>query len=353
VSLGGATVMGPAYLRRGAIFESELDLVNATIDRSLDMSGSRFARPVSLDSATVKGGTFLRRGAIFEDALDLTGASIGSDLDLSDASFASTVRLTNARIGAELRLGSKDQPPARWGGGPLILRNTHCASLQDRWPTTKEPEAPSWPAEIDLEGFTYDLLGGLFGGGGGPADMRARPSSSYAAWLERDRPFSPQPYEQLAKVLRASGEPGKANDILYAARERQRRDYRDAGKWGKWLGMSVLKWAIGYGFGRRYFRALGWVALFTAIGTLLLHSCGEQPEKDWLALAFASFDQLLPAVTLDRAHEKLFSIATGTAETGSFVQPAGLIMYFYVHKLIGWLLGIFLLAGLAGLTQRS
>ena len=35
------------------------------------------------------------------------------------------------------------------------------------------------------------------------------------------------------------------------------------------------------------------------------------------------------------------------------MQPAGLIMYFYVHKLIGWLLGIFLLAGLAGLTQRS
>jgi hypothetical protein len=181
--------------------------------------------------------------------------------------------------------------------------------------------------------------------------MRARPASSYVAWLARHRPFSPQPYEQLAKVLRASGEPGKANDILYAARERQRRDYGDAGKWGKWLGMSVLKWAIGYGLGRRYFRALIWVALFTAIGALLLRFLGHQPEKDWLTLAFASFDQLLPAITLDRAHDALFSSAAGA--DASYAQPAPLIRYFYVHKLIGWVLGIFLVAGLAGLTQRS
>jgi hypothetical protein len=183
--------------------------------------------------------------------------------------------------------------------------------------------------------------------------MRARPASSYVAWLARHRPFSPQPYEQLAKVLRAGGEPGKANDILYAARERQRRDYRQPKSFGKWLGLSVLKWTIGYGLGPRYFRALLWVALFTVFGTVLLQVHGNQPEKGWPALAFASFDQLLPAVTLDGAHEKLFSLATGKAATDGFAQPAGLVMYFYVHKLVGWLLGIFLLAGLAGLTQRS
>ena len=148
-------------------------------------------------------------GASFKETVDLSGASIGADLDLSDADFAATVHLTNARIGSELRLGSEGHPPARWASGPLIMRNTRCASLQDRWPTKTESETASWPDRIDLEGFTYDLLGGLLGSGGGPADMRARPASSYVAWLARHCPFSPQPYEQLAKVLRASGRAGQ------------------------------------------------------------------------------------------------------------------------------------------------
>lgn len=314
------------------------------------MTGANFAGPVILESARITSSALLDDGVNFEGTVYLSGASIGADLDLSNAGFASTVDLTNTRIGAQLRLGTIYLSEAGWGSsGALILRNTHCTSLQDRWPTRNEPEAPIWPTKIDLEGFTYDLLGGWAGADGGPADMRARPASSYVAWLARHRPFSSQPYEQLAKVLRASGEPGKANDILYAARERQRRDYRQAGEWQQWLGMSLLSATTGYGLGRRYFRALLWVAAFTLLGTELLRLYGNQLEQGWLALAVASFDQLLPAITLDRAHEKLFSAAS----TNGFEQPAWLIGYFYLHKLIGWLLGIFLLAGLAGLTQRS
>jgi len=350
LDLNSARIAEALSLAFGTSFKDTVDLAGTNIGGRLVMRGASFAGAVSLNGTTVTGPAFLDDGASFKGEVDLTGASFGSDLVLSNADFASTVRLTNAHIGSELRLGSKVQPAARWGSGPLELRNTRCASLQDRWPTKKEPEeASAWPAAIDLEGFTYDLLGGLLGGGGGPADMRARPAPSYEAWLARHRPFSPQPYKQLAKILRASGDPGKANDILYAARERQRDDCRQAGEWGKWLGMSLLKATIGYGLGRRYFWALRWVALFTLLGTLLLHFFGNQPEQGWLALAFASFDQRLPAITLDRAHEKLFSAAS----TGGFVQPGWLVGYFYVHKLIGWLLGIFLLAGLAGLTQRS
>lgn len=167
--------------------------------------------------------------------------------------------------------------------------------------------------------------------------------------MARHRPFSPQPYEQLAKVLRASGEPDKADDILYAARERQRRGYRNDRERRKWLFMEAQKWTIGYGLGLRYFRVLFWVALFTLLGTELLRLFGNQPDHSWLQLFFASFDQLLPAITLDPSHEALFT----TAPTDGSPQPAGLIIYFYIHKLFGWLLGIFLLAGLAGLTQRS
>jgi len=281
------------------------------------------------------------------------------------------VRLTNARIAGELRLGADRLPPAEWLVGSLILRNCHCASLQDRWPTRKHPGADSWPKKIDLEGFTYDQLGGLLGGGDGPWNMRKRPSGAYVAWLARDQPYSPQPYQQLARVLRETGEPAKANDILYEARKRQQAEACDGTLRGAlgWFGLFLLKWTIGYGLGMRYFRVLAWVILLTLIGAALLHYFGAQSEKEWGPLLFASFDQLLPVVTLDNAHADLFSNKTVAApealpqDSGSqaggetveavLVQPAWLIGYFYVQKLVGWLLGLFLGAGLAGLTQRN
>ena len=108
--------------------------------------------------------------------------------------------LTNARIGAELRLGSKGPRAGALGKRrTLILRNTHCASLQDRWPTTKEPEAPAWPAEIDLEGFTYDLLGGLLG-----RRRRAGRHAGAAGVVLRGVAGAPSPV--LAAALRAAGE---------------------------------------------------------------------------------------------------------------------------------------------------
>ena len=34
-------------------------------------------------------------------------------------------------------------------------------------------------------------------------------------------------------------------------------------------------------------------------------------------------------------------------------QPYGVLVYFYVHKILGWVLGSFLVAGLGGLTQKN
>ena len=53
--------------------------------------------------------------------------------------------------------------------------------------------------------------------------MMARPVKSYLQWLDRDPSASPQRYEQLARFFRQAGDPRKANDILYEARERRRR----------------------------------------------------------------------------------------------------------------------------------
>ena len=71
---------------------------------------------------------------------------------------------------------------------------------------------------------------------------------------------------------------------------------------------------------------------------------------------FASFDQLLPIITLDKAHDALiFGDATAKPCVAPCIapQPYLVMIYFYAHKIIGWVLGSFIVAGLAGLTQRS
>ena len=57
----------------------------------------------------------------------------------------------------------------------------------------------------------------------GVADMPDRPAASYIEWLAGDPGSSPQPYEHLARRFHEAGEPYKSNEVLYAARERQRR----------------------------------------------------------------------------------------------------------------------------------
>ena len=228
--------------------------------------------------------------------------------------------------------------------------------LQDWWQSESEN---AWPETYWLEGFTYDRLGAI--SKANEADMLDRSVTSYIQWLDKDLSSSAQPYEQLACLFRETGEPYKGADILYAAKERRRRNawstvegvgHAKRREWLRTLGLSMLCWTIGYGLGHRYFRSLWWVAGFTLLGTMVLMVFGSYCSTNWVPLFFASFDQLLPIITLDKAHDTLIF---GDTLAIPYVapQPYGVRIYFYVHKILGWVLGAFLVAGLAGLTQRD
>ena len=127
-----------------------------------------------------------------------------------------------------------------------------------------------------------------------------------------------------------------AEHILYANREHQRRDSNTT--WGRWLLLSGLWLVFGYGYGWRSFLTLLWAMLFVFIGTAVLYMSREL-DRDGNRLGFwYSLDMLLPAIHLREQHYEV-DLRTGAR------------YYFYIHKIIGYTLAFFLLAGLSGLIN--
>lgn len=315
------------FMRGSASFKKDINLIGARVGGTLDMKSSSFEGEVEMDDFTL-GSNLIMNEATFTGEVRLRAAEIGGLIDLSDSIF-NKLNLSGTHIAGELWLYSSDGPTRWLDGGELILRNTRVTTFQDGILDKED----AWPAAIQLAGFSYDRLGGSLGSAR-EADMLARDSDWYINWLARDPGYSPQPYEQLAAVFRASGYPSKANDILYAGRERERKNAIGAFR----LGLEALKLTIGYGLGKRYFRALWWVAGLVALGMVVLRISGEG-IRNRMPYGFAfSLDHLLPVIHLRKYH---FDITLhGWAR-----------YYFYVHKLMGYVLASFLIAGMAGLTQ--
>ena len=349
LDMGSLQVDGILLMTDGARF-AEVRLVSARVGDQLSMGGSTFTGKLDMESLEV-GSTLFMRDATFERTIDMVFASIGSNLDLRGASLGSpepggstVLDLTGTNVKSELMLGMSAARQTLWKpNSRLTLRNTRIGAMRDH--------EDAWPDRLELDGFTYERLGGL-GSKDPENDMGRRPVEWLSKkWLERDPTHSPQPFRQLADVLRAAGHTTKANAILYEGRVRERKvsfQKRASGKWferpaiAKWLGLGLLNWTIGHGLGARYFRVLYWVAGLTAIGTLVLATSGATADKTTFWMAACSFDQLLPLIELKKVYgEFVQNEITGFGE-----------VYFYLHKIMGYVLGSFLVAGLGGLTQR-
>jgi hypothetical protein len=332
------------FLSDGATFHGEVRLTDATVGGHLDASNSTFRSALKMESLKVAQNLILR-GGTFEDEVRLTGAEIGGDLDLSGARFHGNVDASSTVIDRELRLGNSWSAPPRWEPTAwLILRNTSVAALQDRLDRVPAG-APhdAWPGDqrLQLDGFSYVRLGGL--GGEDTSEMMGRPTSWYTDWLRRDPTFTPQPYRQLASVFREAGADGKANEILCELREREREEAWRQQNYVQWFKLSALKWVIGYGIGGGSFRALFWAGLFTLFGAWVLWSGSGmiRATKSRTWCVWASLDEILPIVQLDQEHEALINEGL----------EGWRLYYFYVHRVVAFILGSFVIAGLAGLTQ--
>src|SRR6266446_4088012 len=325
VVLTGARVGGYLDLR-GAKVTGKLDMSGFRVDQSLGMSDeaefadvvlavARVGNSLGLSGAKVTGHLdcyglevgqqVLMDHATFGDSINCRIAKIQGDLHLSDSRFKKDVDLSGAEIGGFLYLDS-----AQWSDGiTLVLRDAKVGII----PTL----ADTWTPKLDLDGFSYR--------GAGAADK-------FKSWLGRLDRYAPQPYDQLASVVESQGNRALATEIRYSGRERERSEAMGTA----WAGLTTLKWVIGYGY-YPYF-AMFWVIGLVMVGALILRVSDEGRRNGMPYGLTYSFDLLLPIIRLRESHYQI--------DLKTWAR-----YYFYGHKIMGYLLASFLIAGLAGLTK--
>lgn len=271
-------------------------------------------------------GSLLLLDLTNESWLLLGGASIERDIEMSGGSFQK-VDANNVTVHGEFRtIPIKDHGVIWRRNSILILRNAAITKILF--------DGSSWPESTDIRGLTYKEFAFLTSSASREGwDVGQVSVSSYEKWLERAVPYSPQPYIQLAQILRERGDGAAAKEIRIAERERARSALPFGAAW-LWETSKYLVIGHGYDFEGAWIA----VAVLLIVGRLVLYF-SQKAKAERFGMAY-SFDLLLPIVRLREAHYKVD------------LEPR-IRAYFYFHRLMGYVLASFLIAGLSGLAKTG
>ena len=291
-----------------------LGMHSAKIGSSVDLAGAIATKEISMAFARIEG------------SLDIRGTTLGA------------LNLFGASIAGALRLGQLDQDmPMRWikeGGEPgsLSLRNTTIANLAD----TKD----AWPPEgyLHLDGFSFARLDSHSG------DARARSMKEWDQLIRRDRDYSPTPYEKLTAALVAAGDRDAADEMRHFGRVRQHESEKN---WWSWISSGFLRYVAGFGIGHYTFFVLIWVVVITAAGgAYLWQSVPEAARRGRLWCCGATLNRLLPVIEINKEFTDFFNDPDRKRLTHRENFAFSLI------GIVGWVLGLILIAAVSGLTPK-
>jgi len=371
VSFDGVTCIGELVLN-DATLNGSLFCVDALMDAGLGKH-ALFA-----DRLSLKGSVLLNRARVTGE-VRLQGATLGGDLECIDSSLTGleggdAIYALQLRVQGGFYLRGESRVEGR-----VDLRGVEVGILSD--------EPACWPGRgnLDLDRFRY----GAIIGASVPVTALER-----LKWLAlqypvgQDGDFRPQPYEQLAKVLREMGHREDARLVLIEKERLQRADRRRrlrkrwlfedayfASVWDRFLG-----WVMGYGY-----RPLGvlWPLAAVLIAGWFVFGSAEargafvpgnpvvQTSDAWTGCAptapqgqmacflatpqgaaypaFNAFiysaDVLLPVVDFGVATHWTPDTRTGF---GWFVQ-----VYLWWQIFVGWGLSLLAIAGLSGLVKSD
>lgn len=258
--LQGLTVGGSIDLRGTQLTEPDeteqgrwaVDLRSAQVARSLQLAAHR-------DRAFDAAGGIALDGAVIKRRVDLTGAvlrSLGPDRIALDA--------------GDVTVDELSLTPAVPPDGKVVLRGAHCGTLGDT------PEFWAATDGIELEDFRYDALDDPIG-----LHDDAAVDARLARLRHAMRGYRPGPYDQLAAMLRASGNEEHADTVLL---RKQQYRYDSLARGYGLVGAGVRLWSwlqrsmVGYGY--RPVRALAWLVMLLIAGSLWFGLRGDDCTAD-------------------------------------------------------------------------
>jgi hypothetical protein len=147
--------------------------------------------------------------------------------------------------------------------------------------------------------------------------------------------------------MTAHGDPDHAAGVLYYGRVRETQLAWQDGAYQTWLMLAALNVATGYGLGTYTFRAFWWITFLTAVGVVLLAWSPGAGGKSLVWRTGAALTRLLPGIELNKEFTDFFDDPDRRRMKGWQVAV------FSAFVVIGWVLGLFLVAAMTGLTQHS
>ena len=100
--------------------------------------------------------------------------------------------------------------------------------------------------------------------------------------------------------------------------------------------MTLQRLIIGYGY--QNFLSFYWLLLFVVLGWFVIWQNNEGRSRSASWRFIYSLDMILPIIQLDERNYQI--------NLSGFA-----LYYFYLHKLVGYVLASFIVAGLSGLTK--
>jgi hypothetical protein len=348
LAMDRAVIKVGLFMNEGKFMSARMHL--AQVDGVLDMREVEFQEKLTMDGASITVGLFMNEGKFKSARLHVV--QVGGPLTMQQAEFEKPVSMERLRVRGDLHLrGAKFKKGAgvcyATVGGHILCEETEFESLNlsdtkaDAFYDGKlrGSDEDIWPDDLNLDRFTYNHLRGD-ARRQDTLDLTDRPASWFATWLAKQKKYSPLPYQQCAKVLREAGQPGKANEVLYAGKERERLEAAKKGEKGRYWWLTFLWATIGYGLGKRFFRRPAIIAgILWVVGLIF---CLATPEADkhsfFWSMGF-SLNRLIPLVDLHPTFK--------TAASLNFFPAA----WFMFQTLCGWFLAALVIAGLAGVGK--
>ena len=371
-----AEIQGSVWLRNGFKAKGVVRLNGATIGGNLECDSGEFDNlegdALLAENAEIKGSVFLRDDFKAKGNVSFKNATID---DLFILKKIGGLRLNNVQIKFSIVLLNIDCL-----AGIFFLRkslgDSHNMSLDLRFATigTLSDEKQSWPGKgkLYLDGLVYEKIDN-----DSPHDGNSR-----LDWLrlqyniknsQQSPIFSPQPYEQLAKVLQESGYEEEATKVLIG-KQKDRRLYGELNcfskLWNRFLGITI---GHGYRSSLALVYSLGFVVLGVRLFTwgdswqlitpsedgafeLTSSSTPAKLSEDYPKFHpfFYSLDVFIPIVDLHQQSKWLPNANRGKeiplilfkCKTGSLLR-----YYFWAHIILGWILTSLWVAGFTGLVR--